>query len=224
MQASGENHVSRSDILPQWAPKVSQNIIRRLYAKDASGIIDDDMINEVGWALWARCDSILKVTAAHNGTIECPGCSGFIAGAESLNDNTELRCNHCGWTLPWKEYHATYKGKQLFAANAETAFRGFHTKYPRTETPSAKMILIDQLIHAFHVSITDVGRPAAANLISGSLAEVIGFLDHLSSGPDSAVGITDSRSEWKATLSKASWSWQFIDQPGKDRNNKTDKT
>ena len=213
-----------SSTLPQWAPKVSRTLIRRLYLADASGITDDDLVNEVGWALWSRCDSILKVTAAHNGTVECPSCSGSIDRELDWEPEAEVHCDDCGWTLSWREYHATYKGKQLFAANAETAFHEFHERFPRAKSPSRRMVMIDQLIHAFHISVTDVGRPAASNLISGSLGEVIRFLDQLSSGPDSASGITDGRSEWRATLERASWASEFLDQCEDDANSNVDAT
>ena len=72
------------------------------------------------------------------------------------------------------------------------------------------MLLIDQLIHAFHLGLTDIGRPAAANLIEGSLREVIQFLDALTNNGASAAGVGDSKAAWRRTLAAASWSQQFI--------------
>ncbi len=46
----------------QWAPKVRRDLIRRLYQNDAHGLVDDDLINAVGFALYQRCESILMVT------------------------------------------------------------------------------------------------------------------------------------------------------------------
>lgn len=43
---------------PHWAPKVSQAKIRLLYERDTQGIADFALMDEVGWALWDRCDSI----------------------------------------------------------------------------------------------------------------------------------------------------------------------
>jgi hypothetical protein len=80
------------------------------------------------------------------------------------------------------------------------------------------MILIDQLIHAFHVGLTEIGRPVAANLIEGSLSEVIGFLDALTSGEASAAGVGASRVAWRDTLAAAPWSQPFIKR---DTNSET---
>lgn len=76
------------------------------------------------------------------------------------------------------------------------------------------MVLIDQLIHAFHISLREIGRPVAANLIAGSLRDVIHFLNKLSSGDASAAGIDDSRIAWQRTLAAADWSQAFIEKDG----------
>ena len=43
----------------RWASRVNPATIRRLYETDARGIVDEDLIDEVGFALYARCQSIL---------------------------------------------------------------------------------------------------------------------------------------------------------------------
>ena len=73
------------------------------------------------------------------------------------------------------------------------------------------MLLIDQLIHAFHVGLQDIGRPVAANLIEGSLTEVIRFLDTLTNG-SSTTELDDSRETWRRTLVAASWFAPFKGQ------------
>ncbi len=196
---------------PEWAPKVSRSKIRRLYEQDAQGILAEDLIEAVGWALWERCDSILTVTAAHNGHVRCPGCGTLIERPEPRSEEGELVCERCGWRLLWIDYHRTYRGKQLFGANAGEDFAEYQRAFPETRTAREKMILIDRLIHAFHVGLKEVGRPAAANLIEGSLGEVIQFLDTLAGGPLSASGIGDSRPAWRRTLAGADWSRYFID-------------
>jgi hypothetical protein len=45
----------------------------------------------------------------------------------------------------------------------------------------------------------------AANLIQGSLGEVIRFLDGLASGEGSAAGIRASQEAWRRTLIEAEW-------------------
>lgn len=192
----------------RWAPKVSQWQIRRLYTTDAQGILDDAQIDAVGWALWERCDSILAVTAAHDhGQVRCPACSHLFARDPA---SELLACPACGWQLAWAAFHQSYRSKQLYGANATEVFRAYHQAFPAAEPARAKMRLIDQLIHAFHVSLREVGRPAAANLIEGSLAEVIRFLDELTHAGTSAAGLEDARAAWRSTLEQAPWAAPFI--------------
>jgi hypothetical protein len=213
---------------PIWAPKVPKAKIQSLYGSDANGIIDTELIDDVGWALWSRCDSILTVTAAHYGLVQCPGCGEMIthpdliqdAGHEHTgpwNDEDTLTCAQCGWQMPWAAYHQTYQGKQLFGANAVESFEMFHKAFPGAQAANEKMLLIDQLIHAFHTGLTEFGRPVAANLIEGSLKDVIHFLDNLTNGPASAAGIGDSRAEWRKNLESVSWSRLFLPSSAPDK-------
>ena len=207
--------------IPKWAPKVSKTKIQRLYAADAQGIVDEELIDEVGWALWSRCDSILTVTAAHYGRVTCPSCEAAVehpSAAEGTDgerhspwkDEDILLCMRCGWQLPWNAYHQTYQGKQLFGANAVEVFAAYHRAFPQAPAPNMKMLLIDQLIHAFHIGLAELGRPVGANLIEGSMKEVIHFLDELTNGPSSAAGIGGSRDTWRRTIESASWAAPFL--------------
>ena len=196
---------------PHWAPKVSQAKVRLLYERDAQGIIDPDLIDEVGWALWDRCDSILIVTAAHHGHVLCPICGTVIEREHPWSDNESIECATCGWHMLWATYHQTYRSKQLFGANAVAIFENYHKVFPDTQAANEKMLLIDQLIHAFHMGLKEIGRPVAANLIEGSLKDVIHFLDKLTSSEASATGIGDSRTAWKQTLATADWTHVFIE-------------
>jgi hypothetical protein len=196
---------------PHWAPKVSQARIHLLYDRDAQGIIDLDLIEEVGWALWERCDSILTVTAAHHGHVHCPVCDTVIERQNAWSADEMVECATCGWNIPWVVYHQSYRGKQLFGANAVNVFEIYHEGFLRAQTTKVKMVLIDQLIHAFHLGLKEIGRPVAANLIEGSLKDVSCFLDQLTSSESSVTGIADSRTAWKQTLASADWTQAFIE-------------
>ncbi len=201
--------------LPKWAPKISQVKVRHLYELDSQGIIDVDLINEVGWALWERCDTILTVTAAHNGHVLCPACGTVIERQNPWTAEEIVECPKCDWHIPWTTYHRSYRGRQLFGANAVGIFEAYHKAFPLAQKANEQMLLIDQLIHAFHIGLKEIGRPVAANLIEGSLREVIHFLDQLTSGEESASGLEDSRTKWRQTFATVEWAQIFIE---KNRN------
>jgi hypothetical protein len=46
---------------------VKPYLIRRLYENDASGMLDAELLDKVGWALYSRCDSFIAAEAARKG-------------------------------------------------------------------------------------------------------------------------------------------------------------
>ena len=53
--------------IPVWAERVAQRKIRRLYENDAKGIYDEALIDDVGYALFARCQSFITANEATKG-------------------------------------------------------------------------------------------------------------------------------------------------------------
>ena len=167
-----------------WESKVPSHHIRRLYETDALGIQDEELVDEVGWALYARCVSILEVTDAVRGRAKCHGCGHTIPHRSGRDE--VLSCERCGWQAAWTAYRRSYKGKQLFGGAAVAAFAGFVARYPGARIYPEKMLLIDRLIHVFHWNLIhrsdrpQATRPAAANLIEFKrLRDTLAFLDDL---------------------------------------------
>lgn len=184
------------DILPQWAPRVRQAKIRQLYELDAQGIYDDELINEVGFALWARCQSFLVANAAVGGSAECPVCQAVV---EHEGDKAELlHCDQCGWELSWEKYFRTIQHKQLSGAEPVLKlFQEFVERFPKASTQREKMFQIDRLLHGFHwAQYYGFTRPVAVNLIEGKLGEVIRFLDSLSYSEQSTLGFQTQYQQW----------------------------
>lgn len=162
----------------RWAPRVRPDKIRRLYRNDADGILDEDLLDEVGYGLYARCESIVRVSEAAAGRVHCPGCGGIIM-PPALHAATLLHCPGCAWELTWGEYHRTWQHRELYGGGAVDAFQDFMAGWARARTPQAKMLLIDRLIHVWHWenrSDHQLGRPAGVNLIEGSRKQVLAFL------------------------------------------------
>jgi len=193
----------------KWAKKVPQALIFRLYNQSASGIYDDDLADEAGWGLYARCESIISVTNGfERKRLICPEC-----GAEVPLMEGGFICP-CGFHAALEEFRSSYKGKQLYGANALPVFQTYYKNFPKAKTYGDKIICIDILLHSFHIKNlhrgqiagydlesdeTAINRPAAANLIEGSLSEVILFLDKLSEISE----FSQEKARWEKLIRRA---------------------
>jgi hypothetical protein len=195
----------------RWEPRVSQQKIRLLYETDAKGIYDEELIDEVGFALLARCQSFLEAEAARRGEAKCHGCGAAILHEADLSREGRrqlLTCAECGWQVTWGEYFATIQKKQLSGPDLESLFRDFISRFPRANGPREKMVLIDQLIHGFHYSMhTGPRRPSAVNLIQGRLWDVMHFLNELTYGEKSTPGTRDAAAAWRSNMNVALRRW-----------------
>jgi hypothetical protein len=180
-----------------WAPKVRQDKIRRLYEQEARGLIDEALLDDVGTALYSRCRSILLVSSQH---LECPRCEHIFVVAP-YTDETIICPTGCGWTITKRHYHQSWQHRDLIGTNTP-AFQIFVDRYPNTTALREKMVVIDQLLHAFHQSIRYPvpHRSAASNLIEGNHAQVVAFLDQLTYGPTSTSEMRDAHTAWQATM------------------------
>jgi ribosomal protein S27AE len=184
----------------RWAPRVNPQKIRRLYETDARGIVDDELIEEVGFALYSRCQSILIATEAHAGRVQCPRC-GSIVPHHGDRDAT-LQCEQCSWRVRWGDYFKTYQDKHLHGGGALFAFKEYLDAFTRASSPRERMLAIDRLIHVFHCELVqDPVRSVGVNLIYGkNTREVTEFLDRLSYGEASTPELKETRIDWERKL------------------------
>jgi predicted RNA-binding Zn-ribbon protein involved in translation (DUF1610 family) len=184
----------------KWAPRISPTKIRKLYQTDALRIVDEELIDEVGFALYSRSRSTLTVTEAAAGRVACPKCEALII-RQSEDPAELLRCATCGWETTWERYHQTWRHQELYGGGGVDAFQDFVKRWPRASTPQQKMLLIDQLIHTWHWQACEdhlLGRPTAVNLIEGSRAQAVALLDELTYGPNSAEAMRVTDAAWRA--------------------------
>ena len=183
-------------ILPKWAQRVAKSKIKRLYELDAKGICDEDLLDEVGYALYARCQSFIEACRATTGEVICPVCRIVIP--HYLDKENLLKCPGCDWQLTWGKYFATIQHKQLSGAEPVLElYKDYVNKFPKANTNQEKMFYVDNLLHGFHWSVRyGPTRPVAINLIKGRLSDVIQFLDALSYGSGSTPGIIQNQTEW----------------------------
>lgn len=187
---------------PEWAPRVSRHKVARLYAQDAKGIHDEELVDEVGYALYSRVESCLVATGAMQGTITCPCCGEVFKkqmGRPKKTDPPEiLVCPSCDWRLPWADYHDTYRKKRMGSARLADAFGEYLSGFRRARTYQEKMTQIDILIHRYHGELQDnPGGPGTANLIGGKMSDIAEFLDQLAYGDHSSPGLAERRERWR---------------------------
>ena len=207
----------------RWEPRVSQQKIRLLYETDARGLYDEALMDDVGFALLARCQSFLEAENARRGKAKCHGCGAVIHHEADLSREGRqqlLTCGECGWQVTWGAYFRTIQKKQLSGPDLESLFRNYIARFPRANGPRQKMVLIDSLIHGFHYSIvTGPRRPSAVNLIEGRLGEVIQFLNALTYRVGSTPGTREVAATWCSNMNAAlrSWGSKALDDPaGRD--------
>ena len=189
-----------TSILPQWAKQVKRDKISKLYSLHAAGIFDEELVDDVAYAMFARAESIIHVTKAHEkGILDCPSCSRVIKCDGQKSWNVFLCI--CGWTLSRGELHKTYQHKQLVGGAAMPIVEDSIKSFPAKGSYNDKMFWIDRIIHSFHGELDTqrkktgmAYRPAARNFIEGSLIQVVELIYFLAYGdsPD----FVKSRDEW----------------------------
>jgi ribosomal protein L37AE/L43A len=190
-----------------WAPRVRQRPIRRLYELDARGIYDEELLDKVGWGLYARCESFIAAVEAVNGSVHCPSCGQVIFHNHTPEEI--LQCKHCGWEMTWRAYFKTIQHKQLSGAEPVIVlFKEYIEKFTSARTPQEKMLLIDCLIHGFHWNMVyGPTRATGVNLIEGNYHEVVDFLDNLTYGESSTPGTRAVWQEWREKINETASAW-----------------
>jgi len=183
----------------RWAPKLRQSKIWVLYQHDAQGLPDSELIADVGYDLLQRCRSIWLVTRRE---VECPRCGTAFALAEHgpwklLPDPNPCPTPACGWAVTAEVWHASWRNHDLLGTAAMQAIEAYLRDYPLACSPEARMLCIDQLIHAFHISLRtgQLNRSVANNLIEGSHKQVVELLDRLFERPGGV-----DKAEWREAV------------------------
>jgi len=190
--------------LPVWSPRVRKAKIARLYSTFGRGIVDEELIDDVGFSLLARCKSILAATEAGQGRVPCPACGSVVEHVPWHNE--VLQCGSCGWSCPWQTYKKTFKYKHLSAGGMRPFLEDFVREFPRARTHAERFIRIDTLIHRYHwENVGGGGRPGACCLIEGKLKDIMPFLDGLSYGAEIPAEVQATRERWREEWRTSRW-------------------
>src|SRR5262249_15652677 len=176
---------------------------------EARGLVDEQLIEEVGIALLLRCRSILAATEAHAGRAACARCGAIIP--HTGHKAEVLTCRGCGWRTTWGAYFKPYQDRQLHCGGALCAFKAYGDMYERAASAQGRLLLIDRLLHNFHGELANnCTRPAACNLIGGKLSDVLEFLDSLTYG--AAPELEQQQAAWREKAESFGWMRQLLEE------------
>ena len=198
-------------LLPKWAPRVPRSKIRRFYEMSGLGIVDEELIDDVGIALYARCESMIEVKEAKRGTVKCPNCRADVERERPLRNDDRFTCEKCSWECDWPTYRSAFKGTLLNPGQIEPQIREFLRSYRKTKDHRQKIVLIDTLIHLIHDELGGGNKPGAHAFIEGEISDVAEFLDRLTYGSEIPEEVKARREKWRKTVStgKSFWSDQL---------------
>lgn len=173
------------------------------------GLYDEEIIDDVGIALFMRCDSIMEYTWANEGNVRCKRCYGngtqTYISRQSMLPKELLHCPVCNWQIQWKVYLSETEKRssgQLMAGHARKAFEDYYHQYPRCQDPRSKLLAIDRLIHEFHWTLKRdreqpiAMRTACANLLEGSATQIIELLNSLTYSEATDAEMLKTRNWW----------------------------
>jgi hypothetical protein len=177
----------------RWAPRLRPSLLKRLYDSDAQGLQDMELCDEVGMVLYMRCHTFVLVGHYQ---VQCPLCRTVFG----ISEQSTSHCPQpgCHWQTTRQAYHTSIKNHYAFPGRASGAFQDFYRRYPKARTYQAKMLLIDQLIHSFHID-EKTGRATksvASKLLEGNKKAVVRFLDDLSARRPA------DKAQWRRTVAQ----------------------
>ncbi len=184
-----------------WAKRVSRRDIQRLYESDAKGLRDEDLLNEIHYAIYVRvCDMFEVRDAQQFGRVKCRQCKTPVSQPYQMgtrNKHKVLKCEKCGWQVTCGEFYKSYTGKSLLPGSVVDIFERYLEGFSKAKTPSQKMLLIDWLIHQFHVMQDVAQKPVGQNVIQGTADQVCELIESLAYGPGNTQGLS-SQAEWRS--------------------------
>ena len=182
---------TKDPIKIRWGSRLRPQLLKRLYESDAQGLADIELCDLVGTTLYVRCRTFALV---HQKQVECPECRTVF----KVSPQGESTCSqeNCDWHTTHAVYAQSIKNHYAFPGRAMDAFLSFYRRYPHARTYKHKILLIDQLIHSFHVN-EKTGNPAksvASKLLEGNKHAVVQFLEELSALHP------DDKASWRRTV------------------------
>jgi len=165
----------------RWSPKVSRQKLLRLYKSDAKGLQDEDLVDDVGFTLYARClQGREEGKIKDSGKLKCHNCGEII---QAKGKGLLLECS-CGYQYLYRDYRRSFRTNNMPFGAAQEIFSAFVNDWERAKGYAKKMRLIDNLIHEFHMNLNSgvKGRFVGVNLIEGTKKQIADLIISLAYG------------------------------------------
>ena len=162
----------------RWPAMVSRQKLKNLYKSDVKMMLDEELLDDIGLTIYTRCMEAKEIYALmSNGKVKCMHCGKVL-------DYAKLMECPCGQRYTYHEYRRSYRTNNMPRGEASDIFDKFITDWEKAKGSRIKMLLIDNLIHEFHISsITGTpNRPVGINLIQGSKEQVTELIEQLAYG------------------------------------------
>lgn len=159
-----------------WPAKLDIYKLKQLYLLDAKGIYDAVLADEVGLILYIRCKYGKEdMERMEKSIIRCHNCGKELAG------EGDFRQCSCGYQYSYREYRRNFRRNNMPTGAASKVFDEFIVKWSLAKNYSEKMILIDALLHEFHLSLISgaTHRPVAMNFMDGTRRQVEDVISRL---------------------------------------------
>lgn len=184
-----------------WAQRVSRRDIQRLYESDAKGLLDEELLDKVHYAIHARVCDMFEVREAQKfGRVKCRNCGAYVPEPFEMGGPKKskvMQCRQCNWQTTCGEFYDSYNGKSLLPGSATELFETYLERFEKARTAQEKMLLIDWLIHQFHVMQGVARMPVSENVIQGTGEQVRELIETLANGPASTQGLSSPK-QWRS--------------------------
>lgn len=160
----------------RWPDKLNINKLKHLYLLDSKGIQDEVLADEIGLTLYLRCKYGKEdMELLERYMIRCHNCNSVIEGHDDFRE-----CK-CGYQYSYREYRRNYRKNNMPSGAAAKVFDEYIQNWIRAQGYNSKMILIDKLLHEFHLSLVSgaIHRPVAMNFIDGTREKVTNIINEL---------------------------------------------
>ena len=160
----------------KWPDKLNITKLKQLYLLDSKGIPDEVLADEIGLTLYLRCKYGKEdMELLERYMIRCHNCNSVIEGHDDFRE-----CK-CGYQYSYREYRRNYRKNNMPSGAAAKVFDEYIQNWIRAQGYNSKMILIDKLLHEFHLSLVSgaIHRPVAMNFIDGTREKVTNIINEL---------------------------------------------